>query len=202
MSDNTVDVTLTDIPYGEVNREDNGLKKLSRGDADIVDFDLIELLEQLKRVTSQTIYIFCGFRQISTIISELGQDMSIRTLVWEKPNPSPLNCHKLWLSNIELIGYGKFPNATFNGGYESSVLKHKAGSSKLHPTMKPVELLKHLVKMSSNKGDLIFDPFLGSGSTAIAAKSLGRKYIGFEKKREYYDIAKNRISQVQMGFQL
>jgi site-specific DNA-methyltransferase (adenine-specific) len=64
-----------------------------------------------------------------------------------------------------------------------------------HPCEKPLELIKHIIKSSSREGDLVLDPFCGSGTTAVACKELGRNYICIEKEKEYFDIACDRISQ-------
>jgi DNA modification methylase len=63
----------------------------------------------------------------------------------------------------------------------------------LHPTQKPEEMLRRIIIASSNKGDIVLDPFLGSGTTAAIAKQLGRKWIGVEKNKDYVKIAKKRI---------
>ena len=63
-----------------------------------------------------------------------------------------------------------------------------------HPTQKPLELIKRIVKTSSKEGDLVLDPFMGSGTTAVACISLKRNFIGFEINKEYYDIANKRIA--------
>jgi site-specific DNA-methyltransferase (adenine-specific) len=63
-----------------------------------------------------------------------------------------------------------------------------------HPTQKPVELMKQLIRLTTKEGDLVLDPFCGSGTTAIACLELGRRYICIEKDDEYYEVAKNRIS--------
>lgn len=62
-----------------------------------------------------------------------------------------------------------------------------------HLTIKPLDIIKTLIENSSRKGDLVLDPFLGSGTTAVACKSLGRNYIGFEINEKYYRIANERI---------
>ena len=67
IQDNSVDFILTDIPYGEVNRESNGLRKLDKEKADIITFDLISFLEQTYRITNNSICIFCGREQFSDI---------------------------------------------------------------------------------------------------------------------------------------
>lgn len=67
------------------------------------------------------------------------------------------------------------------------------------PTKLPVELVKKILLFSSDEGDIVFDPFLGSGTVAVVAKMLGRHYLGFEIVPEYYEFAKERISKVQMS---
>jgi DNA modification methylase len=64
-----------------------------------------------------------------------------------------------------------------------------------HPTEKPVKLLKHLVEVNSNKGDVVLDCFMGSGTTAVACKELNRNFIGIEIEKKYFDIVKRRIDQ-------
>ena len=65
--------------------------------------------------------------------------------------------------------------------------------SNLHPTQKPLALIEELIKTFSNEGDLILDNCMGSGTTGVACKKLGRNFIGIEKDQNYYEIAKNRI---------
>lgn len=65
--------------------------------------------------------------------------------------------------------------------------------NKLHPTQKPTMLMQTMVSQSSNEGDVVLDPFMGSGSTGIASKILNRKFIGIEIDKKYFDIAENRI---------
>ena len=64
---------------------------------------------------------------------------------------------------------------------------------KAHPTQKPLKLIQQVVLACSKKGDLILDPFLGSGTTAIVAKALGRNWIGIEKEKKYVDLAQKRV---------
>ena len=67
--------------------------------------------------------------------------------------------------------------------------------NKNHPTEKPVELMKILIKNSTKKSEIVLDPFMGSGSTGVAAKQLNRKFIGFEIDETYYKLAKERIER-------
>ena len=68
--------------------------------------------------------------------------------------------------------------------------------NKLHPVEKSVELMKFYISNSSDEGDIVFDPFMGSGSTGVAALELNRKFIGIEIDEKYYGISKNRIENV------
>jgi len=87
---------------------------------------------------------------------------------------------------------------TINAGlyYPVSILHGQNGlSNSVHPTQKPVSLLEYLIATYSNEGDLILDPFLGSGTTAVACRNLKRKYIGFELHEDYYDICVKRLNE-------
>ena len=66
-----------------------------------------------------------------------------------------------------------------------------------HPTQKPIELLNRIITASTNKNDVILDPFNGSGTTGVVAKQLGRKYIGIEKEEEYLDLTLKRMGQLR-----
>jgi site-specific DNA-methyltransferase (adenine-specific) len=71
--------------------------------------------------------------------------------------------------------------------------KKEKGKENIHPTVKPIELMKYLVKLVSPKGALVLDPFMGSGSTGVAAVQIGRRFLGVEKEGEYFNYAKKRI---------
>jgi len=79
--------------------------------------------------------------------------------------------------------------------YKTDVLEYAKDYDGHHPTQKPVALMKDLVETFSNEGDLVVDPFAGSGSTLVAANRLGREYIGVEQKPEYAEIARVRVGQ-------
>ena len=194
--DKSIDLVCTDIPYGEVNRESNGLRKLDKGKADIFEMNLNELLAEIYRVTKGSIYIFCGTEQVSKIRKTLvNYGLSTRLIIWEKTNPSPMNGQHIWLSGVECCVYGKFKNATYNGHCNNTVLRYPCGKNKLHPTQKPLDLITKLILQSSNEGDLVLDPFMGSGTTAIACINTGRNFIGFEINKHYCDIANERIQK-------
>jgi site-specific DNA-methyltransferase (adenine-specific) len=77
-----------------------------------------------------------------------------------------------------------------------------SGSKNSHPTVKPLALMEYLVTLVSRKGSVVLDPFSGSGSTLVACKKLGRKYIGIEREQEYINIIKARLSNVKIQTQL
>lgn len=190
----SVDLVLTDIPYGEVNRESNGLRNLDKNKADIVTFDLQELTKTLCDKTKGSIYMFCGIGQVSAIRATMVEKgLSTRLCIWEKTNPSPMNGQVIWLSGIECCVYGKKKNATFNEHCKNTVFRFPTVKGKLHPTQKPIDLMKYLIEVSSNENDIVLDPFMGSGSTGVACVNTNRSFIGFELDENYFNIAYHRI---------
>lgn len=190
------DLVLTDLPFGEVNRISNGIRNLDKGVADIVNFDINHLTDLLDYVTDGSIYCFCGTEQVSFLRRNLiEKGLSTRIIVWEKTNPSPMNGEHIWLSGIELCVYGKKKNSVFNGHCKNTVLRFPVCNDKgrFHPTQKPIELMEHLLMVSSNKGDYVLDPFMGSGTTGVACVRNGRKFIGIELNEKYFDMACRRI---------
>jgi len=196
--DNSIDLILTDIPYDMVNRKSSGLRNLDKADADIMTFNLNALLFEIIRVCKGSIYIFCGFGQISEIAMLFkANNINPRLIIWEKTNPSPMNGQVTWLSGIEPCVFAKFPKATFNGHCRNTVLRYPIKKRCTeHPTEKNLDLFKDLILVSSNENDLVLDPFVGSGTTAVAAKSLKRNFIGVDISRKYCDIAEERIKNI------
>lgn len=103
-----------------------------------------------------------------------------------------------WGIGYEFIFVFKKGNPKLRGGRVNGVIPYKHigfFDKTVHPTQKPLEIMKILIKKSSDEGDIVLDAFLGSGTTALASKQLNRKFIGFEKKEEYIKIIKQRLSQ-------
>jgi len=128
--------------------------------------------------------------------------LSTRHGVWVKPNPSPMNGEHIYLSAIENVIFGKKSGACFNGFCLSPVWRHPTVVGQKHPTEKPVKMFQEMLFVSSNPDNLILDPFLGSGTTAIACERLGRRWIGIEISKEYCDIAIKRIEQERAQLKL
>ncbi len=194
LPDKSIDVILCDIPYNEVNQKSSGLRKLDRLDADRMNFDLDIFLSHCSRLSKGSIYIFCGIGQISKIDSHFRSvKMTTRLCQWEKTNPSPMNGSRLWLSGSEFCVFSRNPKAKFNRHCEKPIWKFPVGRSKIHPTEKPLKLMEYILESSGDKGDLVADFTVGSGTTALAAKNLGMSFIGCDISAEYVELAKERI---------
>ncbi len=156
--------------------------------------------------------IFCQHKFLESIgLSFEAQDLQeLNHFIWCKTNPAPkvrknsLSCatefalifskskdHTFnWLSQKEMFNYFVCPIC--NGG-SAERLKDENGET-LHPTQKPEKLINHLMTIFSNRGDLVFDGFSGTGTTAAVAKSIGRKFIGFEKEEKFFSAAQKRLA--------
>ena len=194
----SVDLTLTDIPYGEVNRDSNGLRTLDKENADILTFDLEKFLNYVYDITESTIIIFCGKEQVSPIHKFFSEKQNkklgtVRQLIWMKTNPSPMNGQHIYLSGIENAIWFKKRGGTFNAHCKNTVFQYPCGRSKLHPTEKNHDLLKELILDNSDEDDIVFDPCSGSGSHLLVARENNRRYVGFELDKQYFEIANNRL---------
>ena len=120
-------------------------------------------------------------------------------VVWCKPNPMPSMAMRHYTWAVELIVYATFGKHVFNFDKGHHCLNwweiSKNSSNKLHPTQKPVEVPKTAIEFSSNQDGLIFDPFLGSGTTMIACENTGRKCRGIEISPEYCAVILERFKE-------
>ena len=163
----------------------------------------ISMLDELVRVmTAVNMYIFCNKNQLEMYLSYF-KDYNIDLLIWYKKNPIPVINNK-YLSDIEYIVYVREKGVKLHGDYSSLSKIYISNTNRvdkknyIHPTIKPIELVKRFVSNSSLPNDLVADFYIGSGTTCIAAKELGRRYIGFEIDRVYYDIAQNRLNGINV----
>lgn len=196
--DNSVDLILCDLPYGEVSQKSGGLRKLDRGSADRCDMDLFDVANHFNRICTGSIYAFCGTEQISSLVAHFrGFGLTTRVGVWEKTNPSPMNGTRLWLSGLEFCVFARKKNATFNEHCKKALWPAPSGRAKIHPTEKPVSLMERLILASTNEGGTVLDNCMGSGTTGVACVNTGRNFIGIEKDPGYYKIARRRIREAQ-----
>jgi site-specific DNA-methyltransferase (adenine-specific) len=187
LDDNSVDLTLTDIPYDVVNNYECGIREYNKGNADVLTFDLQTFIEETIRITKKSIYVFCSTEQVSQLRSEYAKaKLSTRLCIWEKTNPAPVHGDKFWLSSLECCVFARKSKATFNEHCSSAVWRESIEKQiKHHPTPKPVKLLSRLIKASTTPDDTVFDPCMGSGSTGMAAKATRRNFIGCDLDPEY-----------------
>lgn len=125
------------------------------------------------------------------------------TGVWHKTNPIPVNYNLHYISSIELWQYYTFQTrtGTFNNpahhavhNYVECALPTPAEREQgKHPTQKPVELMSWFIRMLTNENDMVCDPFMGAGSTGVAALDCKRRYVGIEKDPAYFRIAEQRL---------
>jgi site-specific DNA-methyltransferase (adenine-specific) len=198
IADRSFEMILTDIPYDIVNRESQGIRTFDKGAADTLTFNLRQFVAECIRIAKGSIYIFCADEQAGDIRTQMIEaGMSTRHIIWEKTNPSPVNGQHLWLSSMEHAIFGRWGGAIFNESCVSPVFRYPNGSSKIHPTQKPIALFRRLISASSNPGDSVLDPCIGSGTTALACIKLERNFLGFELDETYYKLAKKRIDDVK-----
>lgn len=199
IADGSVDMILSDIPYGEVSQKSGGLRLLDRGLADICSLDLEEMVLSFVRVCSGSFYVFCGTEQISLLVRSFKKyGLTTRVGAWEKTNPSPMNGDKLWVSGLEFCVFARKPKSIFNEHCKKALWQAPSGRSKIHPTEKPVKLMQRLIEASTNKGYTVLDSTMGSGTTGVACVNTGRNFIGIELDEGYFKIAENRIAEARV----
>lgn len=207
--DKYFDLVLTDPPY-EISKSDPGKSEvMSLGKfssvgklADISDgFDVsLVLNECLKILKKCNMFIFCSNKQVSKIM-QWGEERQFYTtcLVWHKNNAAPF-ANGVWRSDIEFCIHIREKGAYFEGdaNLKQKVTKLPCNPSEFgHPTEKPIVLVDKYLRIGATQGHKVFDPFMGSGTTAVACKSLGIDFVGCELEPDYVAIANKRLSQVQ-----
>ena len=192
----SVDMILTDPPYGmdfQSNYRQVKHKKINN-DKDLSWLD--DWSSDLYRVASDDSahYVFCSFHNIDKFKQSLEKHFKIKNmLVWEKNNTSMGDLKGDFAPKYEMIIFMHKGRRLINGKRDPNILRFRKTGNNLHPTQKPVDLLEYLIGKFSDKGSVILDPFMGSGSTGVAAKNLNRSFIGIEMDKGYFDIAKERI---------
>lgn len=224
LADASVDLILTDPPYNlGLFMDDRGtnLKKMRDnffGAAGWDDLSYDEwqksmdgLFAEASRVMKRggSLVVFMAIIKVEGLI-QLAQKHGFyykTTGIWHKLNPMPRNMNLHFVNSTEAWVYFvyKKKTGTFNNNgqvihdfIETSVTPMGEKKNGKHPTQKPISLLKHFVRILSNPGDVILDPFMGSGSTGVAVAEVGggRSFVGIELNSEYCELAKTRIAEV------
>lgn len=156
------------------------------------DIAFAEWLPEVYRILKQGThcYIMINSRNLKElqIAAESAGFVFQNLLVWNKGNATP---NRYYMQALEFIlMLSKRPARSINDMGCSNILSvPNIIGNKKHPTEKPVALMEQMIRNSSNEGDIVLDPFAGSGSTLVAAKNLHRNYIGYEIDKQYYDVA-------------
>jgi len=160
----------------------------------------IDVLDEMCRLCRiPNLYVFCSKDQLPQLLDyAVKRKLNFDLLTWHKPNPVP-TCSNKYLSDTEYIVFMRGKGARVYGTYETKrkywVQQVNTVDKKLynHPTVKPLNIIRQLIVNSSELGGVVLDPFIGSGTTAVAAIKEGRHYLGFEIDKGYYDTAIQRI---------
>lgn len=204
-----VDVTITDPPY-EAHMHNakagaRGIRADGYSSPKAVDFASIDgvratITPLLVSATQRWLLAFCtpeGITPWRDAIEAAGAKYK-RACFWDKPDSAPQFNGQGPAMAVEAFvaawcGRG---HSNWNGGGRRNVFRHPTNSPDrhgVHPTEKPIALMCELVDLFSNQGELIFDPFMGSGTTGVAAVKRGRRFVGAEIDPKYFDIACKRI---------
>ena len=210
----SVNLILTDPPYNISKYSTGNIKFSYRSDInnDIAEWDkdfdpsnykdeFIRILKPKGNILAFTSYNTIGrWHEVFDPIFDTFQ-----FFIWHKTNPTPKFMKKGFLNSCEIIVCMWNKNHIWNFSdqdsmhnfYESPICSPPERLIKpKHPTQKPVELLKHLIKIASNEKDIVFDPFMGVGSVGVAALELKRKFIGIELDNEYFKATKRRFDRL------
>ena len=188
--DKSIDLILTDPPYG-IAYQRKGEPAMIGDYGNVLGLVLPEFYRVLK--DKGAVYIFTSFKLLADWLHRFQSYFKMHNLlIWDKQRNSGLQMGANYGFRYEMIFYGSKGLHKLND-FCDDVLVFKKVRKRQIPTQKPIPLIEKLIKMSSNENDLILDPFLGSGTTAVAAKKLKRNFIGIEINPEYCKIAKERI---------
>jgi DNA modification methylase len=208
----SVDCVVTDPPYGLGGRVfDFPHKKYSAVNE---SWDLSVPLDWMETIQSKlkpggSVLCFGGRQSIYQIAAQaltLGWRI-VNDITWYKPDAPPCFTGRMMTESTERILWfcpsGKnwiynldtAKNMNHNINLRDVWAFNVTKDSRYHPTQKPLKLMERIVDLFTNPGDIILDPFIGSGTTAVAARNLGRHFIGCDISREYVDMARKRLAQ-------
>jgi len=200
----SVDLVLTDPPYNiskETNFSSMRRYNLYRGmdfGAWDKDFDVIRWIKLCPLKKNSNFICFTSWENLGVIAKECMNCGMVpkRPIVINKTNPMPVNRDRLFVNSLEFGIWATKGKWTFNrksNRYEVSLFHCPNAKNIRHPTAKHIQPIQRLIEVLSKENDLILDPFLGSGTTALACERLNRRWIGIEINEEYCKIAKERI---------
>ena len=195
LADGAVDHVITDPPYAE---KTHAGARTGRRDRSLIDFESIDdetflvLCSELVRVAKRWVVMTCDWRHSAA--AECGGAPVIRCGVWVKPDAAPQFTGDRpgtgWEAVLMLHRPGR---KKWNGGGHHAVWTHPVERNNEHPTQKPLKLVRKWVRDFTDPGDLILDPFGGSGTTAVAAACEGRRCLVVERDPQYIPVIRRRV---------
>lgn len=214
----SIDLVLTDPPYGlQPHTAGRGWGKLRKNSINetqwdnLTDTDFTDLMEGFMTESFRALkkggamVVFCSTQKTADALTAAEKaGLYYKTFgVWHKTNPLPRNMKIDFLHSVEMWGYfiKGAKSGTFNGECKpvhdfiscpTAVGKERQVGGG-HIAQKPVKLMEHFVRLLSNRGEIVLDPFMGTGTTGVAALRLGRDFIGVEKDEKYFATAKARL---------
>jgi len=209
--DKSIDLIVTDPPYLISNTKAGGKSSLAKSIQPMNDmllnnnltneFDKSILPELVRVLKTINLYIWCNHKQIFGYLNYFVGELKclFDILVWQKTNAMPLFNNK-YLTDKEYCLYFRKGGFCQPESYEKAkTVFHQPINIKDKklwgcPTIKPLNIIETLIQNSSREGDIVLDPFIGSGTTAVAAMKNNRRYIGFENNPEYFNVACSRIA--------
>lgn len=215
----SVDVVLTDPPYesevhgeGRRVRDPGGAKGSARYRKTVsapLPFEAITEEQRkyvafnLARVARRWILVFCQVEATQLWARAIAANDAaeyVRTMIWVKPDGQPqFTGDRPGMGYESIVVAHRKGKKRWNGGGRLGVFEFNKNGGKgnsdpaPHPTTKPLPLMRELVSLFSDPGELILDPFAGSGSTGVACRQLNRRFLGWELNRDYFDIACRRL---------
>ena len=199
--DNSIDMILTDPPYFLPAKHYATRKRFKRNFSDlgILEGFFKQIFLELERILKQcaVFYIFCDgqsyplFYWYSYFFTK-----SVRPLIWDKK--TSINGYS-WRHQHEIIIFAEMPESKPIPTGDGDIVRFSAVKvdKRKHPAEKPIDLIKILIEKSTKEGNIILDPFIGSGTTAVACKILKRNYIGIEINPEYVKMAEDRLRNIE-----
>lgn len=198
-----VDAIITDPPYNIA--RDNNFNTMGRAGIDFgewdKDFDLFSYIDRVYKLLDKngSFVVFNDWKNLGDI-SKYAEKLGFITkdmIRLEKTNPMPRNRDRRYITDFECAIWFVMPKSkwTFNRQSDTYERPKFVGSIEkgLHPTQKNLKLMEWLIKIHSNENNIVLDPFMGSGTTGVAAINLNRKFIGIELDEGYFKIAEERI---------
>lgn len=200
--DKSIDLIVTDPPYGmsyQSSRRTDKFNKIEQDDN--LDW-FVAFIKEGYRILKENshIYIFCNDYSLGLFrnkTEETGFTLK-RALIWVKNNHTSGDLTVDYGNKSEFILFAHKGRKLLNGKRDTNILNYSRVSKLQHPTQKPEDLIAYLIEKSSQAGDIIIDPFMGSGTTGVACKKLNRRFIGIELSEEYMKIAQERIKNTKL----